>query len=71
MSKDILAPMPGTIVEILVSEGETVEEMQELIVLEAMKMENAISATAAGTVKSVSVAVGDKVAVEQVLVVIE
>ena len=71
MSKEILAPMPGTIVEILVSEGEAVEEMQELVVLEAMKMENAIAATAAGTVRSVNVAVGDKAATDQVLVVIE
>ena len=71
MSKEIKAPMPGTIIEILVQEGEAVAEMQEVAVLEAMKMENAIPTTVAGTVKSISVQVNDKVATEQVLMVIE
>ena len=63
--------MPGTIIEILVQEGEAVAEMQEVAVLEAMKMENAIPTTVAGTVKSISVQANDKVATEQVLMVIE
>lgn len=71
MSKEIQAPMPGTIIQILVQEGETVAEMQEVAILEAMKMENAIPTTVAGTVKSISVQENDKVATEQVLMVIE
>jgi len=71
MSKEIKAPMPGTIIEILVKEGEAVAEMQEVAILEAMKMENAIPTTMAGTVKSISVQVNDKVATEQVLMVVE
>jgi biotin carboxyl carrier protein len=71
MSKEIKAPMPGTIIQILVQEGETVAEMQEVAILEAMKMENAIPATVAGTVKSISVKENDKVATGQVLMVIE
>lgn len=71
MSKEIKAPMPGTIIQILVQEGEAVAEMQEVAILEAMKMENAIPTTAAGTVKSISVQANDKVATEQVLMVIE
>ena len=71
MSKEIKSPMPGTIIQVLVQEGETVAEMQEVIVLEAMKMENAIPTTVAGTVKSITVQENDKVATEQVLMVIE
>ena len=71
MSKEIKAPMPGTIIQILVQEGEEVVEMQEVAILEAMKMENAIPTTEAGTVKSISVKVDDKVATEQVIMTIE
>lgn len=68
---EIKAPMPGTIIQILVQEGEAVAEMQEVAILEAMKMENAIPTTIAGTVKSISIKENDKVATEQVLMVIE
>jgi len=71
MSMEIKAPMPGTIIQILVQEGESVVEMQEVAILEAMKMENAIPTTIAGTVKSISVNENDKVATEQVLMVVE
>ena len=71
MSKEIKSPMPGTIIQVLVKEGETVAEMQEVAILEAMKMENAIPTTMAGTVKSISVQENDKVATEQVLMIIE
>lgn len=68
---EIKAPMPGTIIQILVKEGEAVAEMQEVAILEAMKMENAIPTTIAGTVKSISIKENDKVATEEVLMVIE
>lgn len=71
MSTEILAPMPGTIFKVQVAEGDTVVEGQEVIVLEAMKMENPIITTAAGTVKEVKVKVDDKVATKDLLVVIE
>jgi len=58
---EIKAPMPGTIIQILVQEGEAVAEMQEVAILEAMKMENAIPTTIAGTVKSISIKENDKV----------
>ncbi|NTW01974.1 MAG: acetyl-CoA carboxylase biotin carboxylase subunit, partial [Oscillochloris sp.] len=45
------APMPGTLVKVLVSEGETVAEGQPLLVLEAMKMEHTVVAPYAGTVR--------------------
>lgn len=71
MSTEILAPMPGTIFQVHVKEGDAVVEGQELLVLEAMKMENPIVSTAEGTVKEVSVKVDDKVATKQLLLVIE
>ena len=71
MSKEVIAPMPGTIIDILVKEGEEVLEYQEVIILEAMKMENAIPSTEAGTVKEIKVQVNDKVATNQVLMVLE
>ncbi|MCA1795822.1 MAG: biotin/lipoyl-containing protein [Desulfotignum sp.] len=71
MSTEILSPMPGTIIDVMVEPGDAVVEGQELVILEAMKMENPIVATADGTVKEVNVAVDDKVATSQVMVVIE
>jgi acetyl-CoA carboxylase biotin carboxyl carrier protein len=71
MSADVLAPMPGTIVDILVKEGEEVLEYQEVLILEAMKMENAIPAPVGGTVKQIKVQVNDKVATNQVLMVLD
>ena len=71
MSKEVIAPMPGTIIDVLVKEGEEVLEYQEVIILEAMKMENAIPSTEAGIVKEIKVQVDDKVATNQVLMVLE
>ena len=71
MSTEILAPMPGTIFQVHVKPGDAVVDGQELLVLEAMKMENPIVATISGKVKEVRVNVEDKVATRQVLVVIE
>ena len=55
------APMPGTILKILVNPGESVQENQPLMILEAMKMENEIVATQDGTVASIEVAAGSAV----------
>ena len=71
MSKEIKAPMPGTIINILVDVGEEILEYQEVLILEAMKMENAIPSAEAGTVKEIKVKVDDKVSTEQVLMVLE
>lgn len=49
----LLAPMPGMIVRVAVQVGDTVEPGQGLVVMEAMKMENELRATSAGTVRSV------------------
>ncbi len=70
MSVDVTAPMPGTITEILVKVGDQVGEEDELMILEAMKMENPICAPQAGKVAEIKVAVGAKVEANQVLAVI-
>jgi len=66
----IEAPMQGTIVKILVEEGQEVEAGEGIVVLEAMKMENQINADSAGTVKEINVATGDTVGGGDVLAVI-
>ena len=71
MSKEIVAPMPGTIINILVNVGDEILEYQEVLILEAMKMENAIPSVEAGIVKEIKVNVNDKVATNQVLMVLE
>ena len=65
------APMQGTIVKILVEEGQEVTSGEGLLVLEAMKMENQINAEADGTVTELKVAAGDTVGGGDVLLVIE
>lgn len=52
------APMPGKILEIMVAEGDTVEQDQPLVILEAMKMENELKAPISGTIASISAEVG-------------
>jgi biotin carboxyl carrier protein len=71
MSKQILAPMPGKVVDILVQVGEEVLEYQEVLILEAMKMENAIPSPESGKVKEIKVQKDDTVAAQQVLLVLE
>jgi 3-methylcrotonyl-CoA carboxylase alpha subunit len=57
----LVAPMPGTVLEVLVSEGQTVEAGQTLMILEAMKMEHRVVASEDGTVTKVSFSAGDRV----------
>jgi acetyl-CoA/propionyl-CoA carboxylase biotin carboxyl carrier protein len=67
----ITVPMQGTIVKVLVSVGDTVEEGQTVCVLEAMKMENHILAEKAGTVAEVRVSEGQTVGAGDIVVVID
>ena len=63
----IAAPMPGTILSILVKQGETVTKGQTLLILEAMKMENKIKSGTDGVVTSIAVKEGETVNTGQVL----
>jgi acetyl-CoA/propionyl-CoA carboxylase biotin carboxyl carrier protein len=69
-SGNVEVPMQGTIVKVLVEVGQSVEVGQAVCVLEAMKMENQITAEKAGTVKEVKVKQGDTVGAGDVVVVI-
>jgi acetyl/propionyl-CoA carboxylase alpha subunit len=67
----VRAPMPGLVVRVNVKVGDEVQAGQGLIVMEAMKMENELRATAAGTVKSVEVVAGTAVEKGALLVALE
>ena len=64
----VIAPMPGTIVDVKVEEGDSVEAGQGLVIVEAMKMENEVKADAGGCVQIIHVASGDAVEKGTVLV---
>ncbi|MDX9980395.1 MAG: biotin/lipoyl-containing protein [Lentisphaeria bacterium] len=67
---EIVAPMPGTVLKILVEVGATVADGDTLVVLEAMKMEQPIKAHGAGVVQSIEVAEGETVESGQVVAII-
>jgi biotin carboxyl carrier protein len=64
----VKAPMPGLVLNVLVSEGDEVKKGDSLLVLEAMKMENMIKSPSDGTVKKIEIKQGDKVEKNQVLI---
>lgn len=66
----IAAPIPGSVMEVYVKVGDAVTAGQTVLKMEAMKMENEIKATAAGTVKEVKVSAGTTVAQGQELVLL-
>lgn len=67
----ISAPIAGLIVKVLVEVGQTVNEEEPLLLLEAMKMENEIRAVRAGVVKQISCVAGQRVEQNAILVVLE
>ncbi|MCJ7775985.1 MAG: acetyl-CoA carboxylase biotin carboxyl carrier protein subunit [Desulfobulbaceae bacterium] len=68
---EITAPMGGKIIDVKVKAGDTVNEGDEVIILEAMKMELPVVASESGTVKEVKCKSGDAVETDAVLVVLE
>ena len=71
LSRFVLSPMPGLLVSIAVSEGQTVKAGEEVAVVEAMKMENSLVATKDGCVVEVLAAVGDSLVVDQPILELE
>jgi acetyl/propionyl-CoA carboxylase alpha subunit len=67
----VVAPMPGTVIKLLVGAGETVRARQPLVVLEAMKMETPLASPYDATVRAVHVAEGDRVAGGALLIELE
>ena len=67
---DIVAPMGGTVIVVKVKIGDAVKENDEVVILEAMKMELPIVATASGAVKDIRCKKGDAVEADAVLIVL-
>ena len=68
MSRFVLSPMPGLLVEVAVVPGQKVQAGERVAVIEAMKMENVLFAAADGVVKSIVAAKGESLTVDQVIV---
>ncbi|WP_316816499.1 biotin/lipoyl-containing protein [Pedobacter nyackensis] len=66
--REIKAPMPGLVLNVIVEEGQEVNKGDNLLVLEAMKMENIIKSPSTGIVKKIRVNKGDKVEKNEILI---
>ena len=66
----ITSPLPGSVIKVLVSEGQAVKKGDTLLTLESMKMENAIMADCDGTVSKIAVTAGQNVMQDDLLVVL-
>ena len=66
----VKSPLPGSVIKVLVSEGQAVKKGDTLLTLESMKMENAIMAEQDGTVKQVAVTPGQNVMQDDLLIVL-
>jgi len=71
MAEEIRAPLAGKIVQINISVGDQVQDEDEVLVMEAMKMETPVFAPCDGTVKEINIKEGDAVEEDQLLTVIE
>ena len=67
-SNELTAPLPGTVIELFMRTGDSVETGQVLLVIEAMKMKNSIRSTRSGIITAVLVNAGETVAHKQALV---
>ena len=71
MAQEILAPLAGKVFKLLVDVGEEVEEDDEVIVIEAMKMETPVFSPCDGTIKAIKIKEGDSIEEDDVLAIIE
>jgi acetyl-CoA carboxylase biotin carboxyl carrier protein len=68
---EVTMPMNGKVINVLVNIGDSVQEDQDLVIIEAMKMELPIVAVASGAIKEIKAKVGDSYQVGDVLAIIE
>lgn len=68
--KEIMAPMPGNVIDVMVCKGDVVKKGQKLLVFEAMKMENELTAPADGTIHEIRTAKGSTMAAGDLLMVL-
>lgn len=71
MTTEVFVPLAGSIWQILVKVGDEIDEDDELVIIEALKMENPVYAPCAGTVSEIRVKKGDTVEDDDVLMIIE
>ncbi len=69
--KNILAPLPGVIIDIIAIEGKKIKYGDPVLILEAMKMENTLTSPITGKIKSIHVKKGDSVSNKQILITFE
>ena len=69
--KNVKAPMPGLVLDILIAPGQTITKGDQLLILEAMKMENVLKAEGDGVVKSIEIKKGAAVDKGQLLIEME
>jgi len=71
MTEEILAPLAGKIIQMDMEVGKTVEEDEEILVIEAMKMETPVFAPCSGMIKDIKVKQGDDVEEDDLLAIID
>ncbi len=71
MATEVMVPMVGKIVSVEVKPGDSINENDPIVILEAMKMEMPVPSPASGTVKEILVNPGDEVEADKVIAVIE
>ena len=71
MAEEIRAPLAGTVLSVLVEPGAKVDVDDELLVIEAMKMENLVYSPCAGAVTTIKVKAGDRIEAGDLLLVID
>jgi biotin carboxyl carrier protein len=69
--RPLKAPMPGRIVRVLIAQGDTVEQGQGCVVIEAMKMQNELKAPKAGKITKLAAIVGETVQASAILLIVE
>jgi biotin carboxyl carrier protein len=71
MAKEIVAPLAGRVFQLKIKSGDTVEADEEILVVEAMKMETPVFVPCDGTIREVRIKEGDEVAENDILAIID